>query len=85
MLSKLGWTAGQTLGKSDTGLLEPISIQSNQGTKGLGCEEQIAVNLPHKSRKKVEILLKTKQRFDKLKAVHELSASQKFESDSESD
>lgn len=61
MLSKLGWTEGQTLGKSDTGLLEPIPIVSNEGTKGLGCDEPRIGPILNKRR--AAILAKTQQRF----------------------
>ncbi|XP_058832871.1 angiogenic factor with G patch and FHA domains 1 [Topomyia yanbarensis] len=39
MLSKLGWSAGKTLGKNDEGLVEPIPLLTNVGTSGLGSQE----------------------------------------------
>lgn len=36
MLSKLGWSEGQSLGKNDQGLKEPIPMTTNVGTSGLG-------------------------------------------------
>lgn len=65
MLSKLGWTEGQKLGKSDTGILEPIPIVSNEGKKGLGSEKlRIGpVQISSKNKRKAAILAKTQQRF----------------------
>ncbi|KAH8407694.1 hypothetical protein KR222_010871, partial [Zaprionus bogoriensis] len=40
MLSKLGWQKGDTLGKSNQGLLAPINVVANEGTTGLGSSEQ---------------------------------------------
>ncbi|KAH8299902.1 hypothetical protein KR044_007353 [Drosophila immigrans] len=39
MLSKLGWQKGDTLGKSNQGLLTPINVVANEGTTGLGSTE----------------------------------------------
>ncbi|XP_037034907.1 angiogenic factor with G patch and FHA domains 1 isoform X2 [Bradysia coprophila] len=63
MLSKLGWSQGQTLGKNQTGLLEPIPLQSNEGKKGLGCEEKIFVT-DKKTEKKKQLLKITQQRYN---------------------
>lgn len=63
LLSKLGWSEGQKLGKSDTGLLEPIPIVSNDGTKGLGCSQPIIGPVAPKNKRKAAILAKTQQRF----------------------
>ncbi|KAG4071752.1 hypothetical protein HA402_011906 [Bradysia odoriphaga] len=63
MLSKLGWSQGQTLGKNQTGLLEPIPLQSNEGTKGLGCEEKTFVT-DKKTEKKKQLLKITQQRYN---------------------
>ncbi|XP_053684862.1 angiogenic factor with G patch and FHA domains 1 isoform X1 [Sabethes cyaneus] len=38
MLSKLGWSEGQALGKKEEGLLEPIPLLTNVGTSGLGSQ-----------------------------------------------
>lgn len=65
LLSKLGWSEGQKLGKSDTGILEPIPIVSNDGTKGLGCAEPLIgpMQIGPKNKRKAAILAKTQQRF----------------------
>ncbi|XP_064541770.1 angiogenic factor with G patch and FHA domains 1 isoform X2 [Drosophila montana] len=39
MLSQLGWQKGETLGKSNQGLLTPINVVANEGTTGLGSSE----------------------------------------------
>ncbi|KAJ6640906.1 Angiogenic factor with G patch and FHA domains 1 [Pseudolycoriella hygida] len=62
MLSKLGWSQGQTLGKNQGGLLEPIPLQSNEGTKGLGCEEKTYVT-DKRTEKKNQLLKITQQRY----------------------
>lgn len=36
LLTKLGWNEGQTLGKNEDGLKEPVRLLSNVGTSGLG-------------------------------------------------
>lgn len=68
MLSKLGWSQGQTLGKNQTGLLEPIPLQSNEGTKGLGCEEKTFVT-DRKTEKKKQLLKITQNRYNNTLAV----------------
>ncbi|XP_034479841.1 angiogenic factor with G patch and FHA domains 1 isoform X2 [Drosophila innubila] len=42
MLSRLGWQKGDTLGKSNQGLLAPINVVANEGTTGLGSNEPSA-------------------------------------------
>lgn len=64
MLSKLGWTQGQALGKTQSGIIEPVPIQSNEGTKGLGCED-IVVIVDKKTAKKNRQLQITKERYNK--------------------
>ncbi|KAL1401842.1 hypothetical protein pipiens_006348 [Culex pipiens pipiens] len=38
MLAKLGWSEGQTLGRNEDGLREPIPMVANVGTSGLGSQ-----------------------------------------------
>ncbi|KAH8401663.1 hypothetical protein KR009_007206 [Drosophila setifemur] len=42
MLSKLGWQKGNTLGKTNAGLLAPINVVANEGTSGLGNSDPVA-------------------------------------------
>ncbi|XP_011296068.1 angiogenic factor with G patch and FHA domains 1 isoform X3 [Musca domestica] len=67
MLSKLGWNKGETLGKSQAGgLLEPINVEANAGTKGLGCDDPTAgISLNSSAKKKFELMQKTKERYQK--------------------
>lgn len=67
MLSKLGWSKGDTLGKTSEGLLEPIPLNSNEGKKGLGCAFQgIDLNLTKAQAMKRENLKKTQNRFNSI-------------------
>uniref|UniRef100_A0A1B0A775 G-patch domain-containing protein n=1 Tax=Glossina pallidipes TaxID=7398 RepID=A0A1B0A775_GLOPL len=64
ILSKLGWSKGEALGKTTTGLLEPINVESNTGTKGFGCQDSItATTLSSSEKKKFEMMKKTQQRY----------------------
>uniref|UniRef100_A0A1B0G744 Angiogenic factor with G patch and FHA domains 1 n=1 Tax=Glossina morsitans morsitans TaxID=37546 RepID=A0A1B0G744_GLOMM len=64
ILSKLGWSKGEALGKTTTGLLEPINVESNTGTKGFGCQDSItATTLSSSEKKKLEMMKKTQQRY----------------------
>ncbi|XP_073812707.1 angiogenic factor with G patch and FHA domains 1 isoform X3 [Musca autumnalis] len=68
MLSKLGWNKGEALGKSQAvgGLLEPINVEANTGTKGLGCEDPTAgISVNPSIKKKIELMQKTKERYQK--------------------
>lgn len=67
MLAKLGWSQGQTLGKNESGLLQPIPLVSNTGKKGLGCEEFVPL-VSSMVAKRAELMRKTQERF-KLKVA----------------
>ncbi|XP_055838662.1 angiogenic factor with G patch and FHA domains 1 isoform X3 [Episyrphus balteatus] len=77
MLSKLGWNKGTALGKADSGgLLEPISVNSNEGHKGLGCEDYVPTLVSTKmSKKKLETWKKTQERYNKVSEVNVFSSS----------
>lgn len=63
MLSKMGWSDGQSIGKSQEGIKEPVQLKTQQGTSGLGNESyQPAVSFRSNSKKK-EILSKTQERY----------------------
>lgn len=85
MLSKLGWSEGQTLGKSDTGLLEPIPIVSNEGTKGLGCDEPRIGPMQFKNKRRAAILAKTQQRFAESGTGAEIKTKNLLKESDESD
>ncbi|XP_075168999.1 angiogenic factor with G patch and FHA domains 1 isoform X4 [Haematobia irritans] len=67
MLSKLGWSKGESLGKTQSGgLLEPINVESNVGTKGLGCDDPAAsVTIAPSVKRKMDLMQKTKERYEK--------------------
>ncbi|XP_037945276.1 angiogenic factor with G patch and FHA domains 1-like isoform X2 [Teleopsis dalmanni] len=66
MLANMGWNKGEALGKTNasTGLLEPINVASNEGTKGLGCNTTITKQ-PTFNIKKLSALKKTQERYQK--------------------
>lgn len=68
MLSKLGWKKGQALGKnSENAIVEPIKVQGNSGTTGLGntaLQMVGALQLDKKSELKTMIWRKTQQRYE---------------------
>lgn len=79
MLSKLGWSQGQTLGKSDSGLLDPIPIVSNAGKKGLGCDEPTASSTTSKAQqKRADLARKQQERYERSSA-NETSAKNMFD------
>lgn len=77
MLSKLGWNKGTALGKADSGgLLEPISVISNEGQKGLGCEENKPTFVPsYLNKKKMDTWQKAQERYKKVSAINVFSSS----------
>lgn len=65
MLAKLGWSEGQTLGRNEDGLREPIPMVANVGTSGLGSQggvTQSAAASTVDERKKA-IWLRTQERY----------------------
>ncbi|XP_058462030.1 angiogenic factor with G patch and FHA domains 1-like [Malaya genurostris] len=75
MLSKLGWSAGQTLGKNDEGLVEPIPIVSNVGTSGLGSQKLAEPDVRQwMNDRKQSIWKLTQQRYKKCVNEEEKSA-----------
>lgn len=80
MLSKLGWKAGQGLGKASDAIVEPILVQGNSGTMGLGNSSNsgvtpgaVTLNVDgRKNEMKTLIWKKTQQRYteSKQKAVN---------------
>lgn len=73
MLSKLGWAEGQSLGKSDQGIKEPILVTSNAERSGLGNENALpSVSFDRNDRRKRNIWSKTQERFNKLDKQSEI-------------
>lgn len=69
MLSKLGWKAGQGLGKNADAIVEPIQVHGNSGTMGLGSSGPPAATqgLDRKNEMKTMIWKKTQQRYTEVK------------------
>ncbi|XP_070494380.1 angiogenic factor with G patch and FHA domains 1 isoform X2 [Chironomus tepperi] len=69
LLSKMGWNEGSSLGKSDSGIKEPVQLKTQQGTSGLGLEN-VSKNPSQdgmSNKKKQEIWSKTQDRYNKLR------------------
>lgn len=69
LLSKMGWNEGSSLGKSDSGIKEPVQLKAQQGTSGLGLENvsKISSQDGTSTKKKQEIWSKTQERYNKLR------------------
>ncbi|XP_050293475.1 angiogenic factor with G patch and FHA domains 1 isoform X2 [Anthonomus grandis grandis] len=66
LLSKMGWKEGDSLGKDNTGLKQPIPLVSNVGTSGIGASVPTNVSVPVEVIMKNSIWKKTQERFDVL-------------------
>ncbi|KAG5872525.1 hypothetical protein JTB14_004398 [Gonioctena quinquepunctata] len=75
LLAKMGWKEGQSLGKGNEGLLEPVRLVSNKGTSGIGCSDTFEKVVPTE---KHNVWKKTQERFEKLP-----NSNNAFEIDSE--
>lgn len=64
MLAKMGWSEGASIGKSDTGIKEPVQVKTQKGTTGLGAATSFSFD---GNKKKQEIWSKTQERYNKLK------------------
>ncbi|XP_032589929.1 angiogenic factor with G patch and FHA domains 1 isoform X1 [Drosophila grimshawi] len=74
MLSKLGWQKGETLGKTNQGLLTPINVVANEGTTGLGSSEPLASTAPRPvDKRKLANLKITQARYERAKDIFELT------------
>ncbi|XP_064109029.1 LOW QUALITY PROTEIN: angiogenic factor with G patch and FHA domains 1-like [Macrobrachium nipponense] len=65
MLKKMGWSKGDSLGKSQSGITAPIEAASNVGRGGLGFASGLPPQMPVDIKRK-KILDVTVQRFKKL-------------------
>lgn len=67
LLSKMGWSEGKSIGKSQEGIKEPVQLRTQQGTSGLGNEGyQPSITFRANSKKK-EILNKTQERYNSIR------------------
>ncbi|CRL00233.1 CLUMA_CG013506, isoform A [Clunio marinus] len=66
LLSKMGWSEGKSIGKSQEGIKEPVEVKTQQGTSGLGCEVvQPSINFQGNAKKQV-IWNKTQERYNNI-------------------
>ncbi|XP_039451377.1 angiogenic factor with G patch and FHA domains 1 isoform X2 [Culex pipiens pallens] len=63
MLAKLGWSEGQTLGRNEDGLREPIPMVANVGTSGLGSQGGGVTPASTVDERKKAIWLRTQERY----------------------
>lgn len=71
LLSKMGWSEGKSIGKSQEGIKEPVQVKTQQGTSGLGNEGiHFPTNFQNNSKKKA-IWSKTQERYKNLKKSDE--------------
>lgn len=66
MLAKMGWSEGSSIGKSESGIKEPVQVKTQQGTIGLGHEAAATSFSFDGNKKKQEIWSKTQERYNKL-------------------
>ncbi|XP_074115553.1 angiogenic factor with G patch and FHA domains 1 [Cotesia typhae] len=64
MLSKMGWSEGQSLGKDGDGRTEPVQMVNNNAKKGLGNTDLPSIEMDASVEKKQAIWRKTRQRYD---------------------
>lgn len=69
MLSKMGWSEGGAIGKNDSGIKEPVQVNSQSGTRiGLGHDAATtSFSSIGDDKKKQQIWSKTQERYSKLK------------------
>ncbi|XP_055628323.1 angiogenic factor with G patch and FHA domains 1 [Toxorhynchites rutilus septentrionalis] len=63
MLSKLGWSEGQALGKNEGGITEPIPLATNVGTSGLGSQGLAQPTAHNVDDRKKMIWMMTQERY----------------------
>lgn len=70
LLSKMGWSEGKSIGKSQEGIKEPVQLSTQQGTSGLGSEIKMPSSFLGNSKKKA-IWNKTQERYNSIKKTDE--------------
>ncbi|XP_076164349.1 angiogenic factor with G patch and FHA domains 1 isoform X4 [Ptiloglossa arizonensis] len=67
LLSKMGWTEGQSLGKEGDGRTEPIPMTNNPNKTGLGATSEFpTIELDSTTEKKQALWRKTQQRYKEI-------------------
>ncbi|XP_038119825.1 angiogenic factor with G patch and FHA domains 1 isoform X2 [Culex quinquefasciatus] len=77
MLAKLGWSEGQTLGRNEDGLREPIPMVANVGTSGLGSQGGGVTPASTVDERKKAIWLRTQERYQACADVPEEKQKEK--------
>ncbi|KAK9310078.1 hypothetical protein QLX08_000530 [Tetragonisca angustula] len=67
LLSKMGWSEGQSLGKEGSGPTEPVSLTNNPSKTGLGAASEFpTIELDSTTEKKQALWRKTQQRYKEI-------------------
>ncbi|CAK9807814.1 Angiogenic factor with G patch and FHA domains 1 [Anthophora plagiata] len=67
LLSKMGWSEGQSLGKEGNGPTEPVSLTNNPSKTGLGATSEFpTIELDSTTEKKQALWRKTQQRYKEI-------------------
>ncbi|XP_017758221.1 PREDICTED: angiogenic factor with G patch and FHA domains 1 [Eufriesea mexicana] len=67
LLSKMGWSEGQSLGKEGDGPIEPVSLTNNPSKTGLGATSEFpTIELDSTTEKKQALWRKTQQRYKEI-------------------
>ncbi|XP_017891349.1 angiogenic factor with G patch and FHA domains 1 isoform X2 [Ceratina calcarata] len=67
LLSKMGWSEGQSLGKEGDGRTEPVSMTNNPSKTGLGAASEFpTIELDSTTEKKQALWRKTQQRYKEI-------------------
>nr|CAG4652039.1 EOG090X0AIB [Triops cancriformis] len=66
MLSKMGWSSGEGLGKDKHGQSDPILVEGRLQREGLGAAIMEPVEFSSSQQRRSEALQKTRERFEKL-------------------
>ena len=68
MLAKMGWKSGEGLGKSGTGIIKPVTVDSLQKNKGLGSGTKTSLDQVGNTRKR-DKWNKARERYDKIDII----------------
>lgn len=71
LLSKMGWSEGKSIGKSQEGIKEPVQVKTQQGTSGLGSDTFQPAAQTFKGIKKKDIWNKTQERYNSIRKQDE--------------
>ncbi|KAK0161126.1 hypothetical protein PV327_009638 [Microctonus hyperodae] len=66
LLSRMGWSEGQSLGKDGDGRTEPVTLMNNSSKTGLGAFNSNFIEVNSTIERKHALLRKTRQRYDEI-------------------